>query len=60
MKFLSPEVAIYLYKSAMHAWNTVVMPASGCYLDMLDKLQTQIRKTVVPSLGASLELLAHH
>ena len=29
------------------------------YLELLDKLQKQIGKTVVPSLAASLEPLAH-
>ena len=43
MKFLSPEFALYLYKSIMrsckgcccHVWAG----APSCYLDMLDKLQ---------------------
>ena len=43
IKFLSPEVALYL----------------SCYLDLLDKLQKQIRSIVGPSLAASLEPLAH-
>ena len=63
MKFLSPEVPLYLYKSIIqpcmeyccHVW------ASGpsCYLELLDKPQKQICKIVGPSLAASLELLAH-
>ena len=64
MKFLSPEVALYLYKSTLrqcmeyycHVWAG----ASGCYLELLDKLQKQICWTVGPSLAASLEPLAHH
>ena len=33
--------------------------APSCYLELLDKLQKQITRTVDPSLGASLEPLAH-
>ena len=64
MKFLSPEVALYLYKSTIcpcmeyccHVWAG----APSCYLELLDKLQKQICRTVGPSLAASLEPLAHH
>ena len=63
MKFLSPEVALYLYKSTIrpcmeyccHVWAG----APSCYLELLDKLQKWICRTVGPSLAASLELLAH-
>ena len=63
MKFLSPEVALYLYKSTIqpcmeyccHVWAG----APGCYLELLDKLQKRICRTVGPSLAASLEPLAH-
>ena len=63
MKFLSPEVALYLYKSTIrlcmeccfHVWAG----APSYYLDLLDKLQKQICRTVGPSLAASLEPLAH-
>ena len=63
MKFLSPEVALYLYKSTMqpcmeyccHVWAG----APSCYLELLDKLQKWIYRTVCPSLAASLEPLAH-
>ena len=63
MKFLSPEVALYLYKSNIwpcmkyccHVWND----APSCYLDLLDKLQKQIHSTVGLSLAYSLELLDH-
>ena len=34
--------------------------APSCYLELLDKLQKQICRTVGPSLAASLEPLAHH
>ena len=63
MKFLSPEVALYLYKSSIrpcmeyccHVWAG----APSCYLDLLDKLQKRICRIVGPSLAASLEPLAH-
>ena len=64
MKFLSPEVALYLYKSTIwpcmgyccHAWAG----APSCYLKLLDKLQKGLCRTVGPSLAASLEPLTHH
>ena len=63
MKFLSPEAALYLYKSTMqpcmeyccHVWAD----APSCYLELLNKLQKWICRTVGPSLAASLEPLAH-
>ena len=63
MKFLSPEVALYLYKSTIrpcmeyccHVWAG----APSCYLELLDKLQKRICRTVGPSPAASLEPLAH-
>ena len=63
MKFLSPEVALYLYKSTIcpcmeyccHVW----VGASSCYLELLDKLQEWICRIMGPSLAASLEPLAH-
>ena len=63
MKFLSPEVALYLYKSTIrpcmeyscHVWAG----APSSYLELLDKLQKRICRTVGPSLAASLEPLAH-
>ena len=63
MKFLSPEVALYLYKSTIrscmkhccHVWAG----APSCYLELLDKLQKGICRTVGPSLPASLVPLAH-
>ena len=63
IKFLSPEVALYLYKSIIqpcmehccHVWAG----APSCYLKVLDKLQKQICRAVGPSLAASLEPLAH-
>ena len=63
MKFLIPEVALYLYKSTIrpcmeyccHVWAGV----PSCYLDLFDKLQKRISRTVGPSLAASFEPLAH-
>ena len=63
MKFLSPEVVLYLYKSTIcsclefccHVWAG----APSCYLEMLDKLQKRICKTVAPLPAASLEALSH-
>ena len=63
MKFLSPEVVLYLYKSTMQACMKycchVWAGAPSCYLELLDKLQKQICRTVTPSLATSLEPLAH-
>ena len=58
MKFLSPEVALYLYKSAIrpcmeyccHVWAG----APNCFLELLDKLEKRISKTIGTSLAASL------
>ena len=63
MKFLSPEVSLYLYKSTtrpcMEYYCHVWAGARRCYLELLDKLQKRIHRTVGPSLVASLELLGH-
>ena len=63
MKYLSPEVALHLYKSTTrpcmeyccHVWTG----APNCYLELLDKLQKRICRTVGPSFAAFLETLAH-
>ena len=63
VKFLSPEVALYLYRSTMrqcmenccHVWGG----APSCFLELLDKLQKRVCKTLGPSLATSLEPLAH-
>ena len=64
MKFLSPEVALYLYKSTIHPCMEycchVWAGAPSCYLELLNKLQKWICRTVGPSLSTSLEPLAYH
>ena len=63
MRFVSPEVALYLYKSTVrpcmeyccHVW----VGTPSCYLGLLGNLQKRICRTVGPSLAASLEPLAH-
>ena len=63
MKFLSPEVALYLCKSTkwpcMEYCCHVRACARSCYLELLDKLQKWICRTVGPSLVACLKPLAH-
>ena len=62
MKFLSPEVALYLYKSTIrpcmeyccHVWAGDL----SCYLRLLGKLEKRLCRTVGPSLATSLEPLA--
>ena len=62
MKFVSPEVALYLYKCTIHPCMEyrchIWAGAPSCYLELLDKLQKRICRTVHPSLAASLEPLA--
>ena len=63
IKFLSHEVALYLYKSTIrpcieyccHVW----VGAPSLYLELLDRLQYRICWTVGPSLATSFEPLAH-
>ena len=63
MKFLPPEVVLYLYKSTIcqcieyccHVWAGT----RSCYLELLEKLQKRICRTAGLSLAGSLEHLAH-
>ena len=63
IKFVSPEVDIYLYKSTIqpymeyccHVWE--VDPS--CHLDVLDKLQKRICEAVGHKLAACFEPYAH-
>ena len=59
MKLPSPEVALYLYKCAIQPCCHVWAGAPSCYLELLDKLQKRICRTVGSSLAASLKPLAH-
>ena len=63
MKFISLEVALYLYKPTirpcMEYCCHVRDGAPSCYLDSLDKLQKWICRIIGPSLAASFEFLAH-
>ena len=65
MKFISPEVALYLHKSTIRSWSCIEYcchfwaGAPSCYLELLDKLQKRICTTVGPSLTVSLESLTH-
>ena len=63
MKFFSPEVALLLCKSTirpcMEYGCPVLTGTPSCYLELLDKLQKRIYRTVGPSLAAYLKPLAH-
>ena len=63
MNFLSPEVALCLYKSTirsrMEYFCHICAGAPCCCLELSDKLQKRICRTVGPSLAFSLEHLAH-
>ena len=62
MKFLSPEVALCLYKSTIQPCMDCSQVRAGtpsCYLELLDQLQKQICRTVGCSLAVSLEPLSH-
>ena len=63
MRFLSPEVALYLYKSTirpcMEYFCHLLTGAPSGYLELLDKLQNPICRTAGPSLAYSLKPLAH-
>ena len=59
MKLPSPEVALYLYKCAIQPCCHVWAGAPSCYLELLDKLQKRICRTVGSSLASSLDCLAH-
>ena len=58
MKFLSPEAAMYLYKSAInlpiHGIVCHIWPGAPSYfLELSDKLQKRVCRIVGPSLAAS-------
>ena len=63
MKFLSAEVALYFYKSTIrrcieyccHVWAGT----PSCYLELFNKVQKRICRTVSPSLATSIGTLSH-
>ena len=63
MKFLSPELALYLCKStirpSLEYCCHVCAGAPRCSPEISDKLQKRIYRTVGPALAASLEPLTH-
>ena len=63
MKFLSPEAALYLYKSTicpcMGYCCDVWAGAPSCYWELLDEPQKRICRTIGPLVAASNEPLAH-
>ena len=63
MRFLSPEVALYLYKSTicpcMEYCCDIWAGPPSCYLELLNKLQKLICRIVGPSPAVCLEPLAH-
>ena len=63
MKFLSLEVALYLYKftirPCMGYCCQVWAGTPSWLLELLNKLQKRICRTIHPSLAESLELLPH-
>ena len=63
MRFVSPEAALYLYKSTiwpcMEYCCHVCASVPNCYLEMLDKLQKRICRTVGLSRAASVEPLPY-
>ena len=63
MKFLWSEVAFYLDKSTMRScmeyWCHVWADTPSYYLDILDKLQKPVCRTVGPLSASTLEPLGH-
>ena len=64
MKFVSPEVALYLYKSIIRQWMEycchVWASSPSSYMELLNKLQKWISRPVEPSRATSIESLAYH
>ena len=61
MDCFSPEVAVYLYKfikqPCLKYYCRLCVYTLSCFLDTVDKLQTQICETGGPSLAAFLDPL---
>ena len=61
MKFLSPELTLYLYKSTIQPFTEYCCHAwASCFLELFDKLQKWICRTAGSSLAASCRPLANH
>ena len=62
-RLLSPEVALYLYKSTINSCMEyccyVWAGTPSCYFKLLNKLQKRICSIAGPSLASSLEPLAY-
>ena len=62
-EFPSSWVALYLNKSTIRPLQGILFHVwaggSSCYLDIWDKRQAWVCRTVCPSLAASVEPLAH-
>ena len=59
MIFLAFNILFVLQVEVPHVCCHISAGASSCYLQLLDKLQKRICRTVGPSLATSLEPLAH-
>ena len=59
MKFLSPEVAYFLYKTFMQLYMEYCFHMVGILLAMLDKLQKRECRTIGPTLAVSLEFFGY-
>ena len=59
MKFLSPEVALCLYKSTIRPYMEYCCHVWAGALELLDKLQKRICRIVGPLRAAFLEPLGH-
>ena len=59
MKFLSPELALYLCKSTIRPSLEYCCHVCAGAPEISDKLQKRIYRTVGPALAASLEPLTH-
>ena len=59
--FLIRLLCISINLPCGHVWNSCYgwAGAPGCYLELVDKLQKLICRTVGPSLAGSLEPLSH-
>ena len=59
LKLLPRKLESWFILWRFFSWGCSVSFPWGCYLELLDKLQNGVCRTVSPPLAASLELLAH-